>query len=278
MKEADYVTGEILDGEMIRLHYYENRQAGPPLVLIHGLTGSAWKDWGHLIPQIPFPWRVFAVDLRGHGRSCHPERGYHYDDYTRDIAAFLRGLVRKPVLLIGHSLGAVISLLTAAEAPEQVRGLLLSDPPLFAWHTDIKETGFARYFGWVEQTLRSVHTFEELCDRTRQAIPDASEETIQSLARDLSQVSPEAPGAALRNQTHQGIELAAVLGKITCPTVFLRGEKALGSAMWDEDEIFVRAHLPQAEIQSVTGTGHGTNMQEEIILAWLKEQDRAHPE
>lgn len=106
--------------------------AGAPVVLcVHGLGGSA-LNWGLLGPRLSDTHRVLAVDLFGHGRSG-PPTGSRPDALTADrrlLDRFVREVVREPVVLLGHSMGGVLTILHAATAPETVRRLVVLSPPV----------------------------------------------------------------------------------------------------------------------------------------------------
>ncbi|MFY9662418.1 MAG: alpha/beta fold hydrolase, partial [Terriglobales bacterium] len=69
-------TFDIGEGQLaVRLNYAEGPAAGPPLVLLHGL-GRRWQVFLPLIPALSMRWHIFAVDLRGHGKSSRVSRGY----------------------------------------------------------------------------------------------------------------------------------------------------------------------------------------------------------
>lgn len=106
--------------------------AGAPVVLsVHGLGGSALY-WGLLAPLLSTTHRVLAVDLFGHGRSGLPT-GPRQDALTADrrlLDRFVREVVGEPVVLLGHSMGGVLTLLQAVAAPETVRRLVLLSPPV----------------------------------------------------------------------------------------------------------------------------------------------------
>ena len=65
LSEKSFDTGEL------PLNYAEGPTSGPPLVLLHGLTGW-WHAWEPCLPQLTPTWHVYAVDLRGHGQSGRP--------------------------------------------------------------------------------------------------------------------------------------------------------------------------------------------------------------
>lgn len=104
-------------------------QDGPRVVLVHGLGGSH-LNWVLLAPLLARRARVTAVDLAGHGLT-HPEgRQTTVQANTRLLGRFLREVVREPVVLVGNSMGGLISLFQTAHDPEPVKGLVLVDPAL----------------------------------------------------------------------------------------------------------------------------------------------------
>src|SRR2546430_2176791 len=109
MSQAKFDTGQVT------LNYAEGPGAGPALVLLHG--GSArWQYFDGILPELTERWHVFAPDLRGHGLSGRAAGRYALRDYADDIGAFLQH-VSGPASLFGHSLGGMIALMTADQAP-----------------------------------------------------------------------------------------------------------------------------------------------------------------
>jgi 3-oxoadipate enol-lactonase len=110
----------------IRLAY---RVAGspdaPPLVLLHAL-GEGAADWDGVMPAFARHWRVYALDLRGHGRSDWPGE-YSLEVMRADVLGFLDDLALDRVDLIGHSMGGIVAYLLAGEYPERVGRLILED-------------------------------------------------------------------------------------------------------------------------------------------------------
>ena len=105
------------------------RASGPPsaapLVLLHAL-GEDGGDWGNVAPAFARHWRVYAPDLRGHGRSDWPGE-YSVELMRADVLGFLDALSLDRVDLIGHSLGGLVACLLAAEHPERLGRLILED-------------------------------------------------------------------------------------------------------------------------------------------------------
>lgn len=119
----DYRT---IDTGGIRLAYQVSGSPdAPPLVLLHAL-GKGAVDWDGVAPAFARHWRVYALDLRGHGRSDWPG-DYSLELMRHDVIGFLDALALDRVDLIGHSLGGLVAYLLAEKYPERVDRLVLED-------------------------------------------------------------------------------------------------------------------------------------------------------
>jgi pimeloyl-ACP methyl ester carboxylesterase len=99
----------------------------PPVVLLHALA-EANSTWSVVVEALTPTYRLYAVDLRGHGDSSQPG-DYSLELMRSDELGFLRTLNLEEVTLIGHSLGAVVAYLVAEAEPGRVRQLVLEEPP-----------------------------------------------------------------------------------------------------------------------------------------------------
>jgi pimeloyl-ACP methyl ester carboxylesterase len=114
-----------LDGPV---HYLDFGGDGPPLVLVHGLAGSA-LNWMAVGPALAARHRTLALDLRGFGRTPLG-RGTRLRDNRALLDRFVREVAGGPATLVGNSMGGLLSVLQAAACPETVSGLVLVDPAL----------------------------------------------------------------------------------------------------------------------------------------------------
>ena len=102
---------------------------GPRMVLVHGLGGSH-LNWALLAPLLARKARVVAVDLAGHGLTNPEGRETTVHANSRLLGRFVKEIVGEPAILVGNSMGGMISLFHTAYNPELVTGLVLVDPAL----------------------------------------------------------------------------------------------------------------------------------------------------
>ncbi|MFF0013894.1 alpha/beta fold hydrolase [Streptomyces sp. NPDC005374] len=106
----------------------------PPVLLLHcrGADGADWTGIAERLAAEPHPRRVYAPDLRGHGRSDWPGEApgaYAYEAMRDDMRGFLTALGVGSTDVVGHSLGGIVACLLAQSAPGVVRRLVLEDVP-----------------------------------------------------------------------------------------------------------------------------------------------------
>lgn len=114
--------------------------SGPPIVLLHGLTGSN-RYWGAAYDRLATDHTLVVPDLLGFGRSPSPDSGscYGLDDHVDAIGALLAELdLGSPISLGAHSIGTVIALRYAHRHPDDVRGVVAFGPPLFPTAADAR--------------------------------------------------------------------------------------------------------------------------------------------
>lgn len=102
---------------------------GARVVLVHGLGGSH-ANWAALGPLLAEAVRPVAVDLAGFGYTPGTGRTARVAANARLLERFLREEVGEPAVLIGNSMGGMVSIMTAAAHPELVTGVVLLDPVL----------------------------------------------------------------------------------------------------------------------------------------------------
>jgi pimeloyl-ACP methyl ester carboxylesterase len=98
---------------------------GPPLLLLHGLFGSA-RNWGGIQKQLARQRRVLAMDLRNHGDSRHAA-GMDYATQARDVAETLLARHAQGAAVVGHSMGGKVAMALALGHASLVSRLVVAD-------------------------------------------------------------------------------------------------------------------------------------------------------
>jgi len=119
-------------GEITMNYVVAGSPSKPPLLLIPGQTES-WWGYEAAIKILAADFQVYAVDLRGQGRSTWTPGRYTLDNMGNDLVRFIATVIKRPVVTSGCSSGGVLSCwLSAYAMPGQLRGAVYEDPPLFA--------------------------------------------------------------------------------------------------------------------------------------------------
>jgi pimeloyl-ACP methyl ester carboxylesterase len=117
-----------LDGPV---HYVDHGGPadGPLVVCVHGLGGSL-VNWAALAPLLTGTCRVLALDLAGFGHTRSGSRSSSVHANQRLLHRFLTEVANTPTILVGNSMGGLISILQTSAHPDTVAGLVLVDPAL----------------------------------------------------------------------------------------------------------------------------------------------------
>src|SRR5579859_6615458 len=120
------VRDEFVVAGDLTFHCLQWGEQGPPVIFVHGLTANAFC-FQAFSDDLARDHRVFAYDLRGRGDSDKPEHGYSVPIHTTDLSRLIDALGLERPVLMGHSLGALISLYFAAHYPQKLSKLILID-------------------------------------------------------------------------------------------------------------------------------------------------------
>jgi pimeloyl-ACP methyl ester carboxylesterase len=254
--QAAPYTSHHVEAGGLRLHYLDYGTEGrPPILCVHG--GAAHAHWfDFFAPGFCADYHVRALDLRGHGDSQWMEPpGYTYQLYVSDLAEVVEKLDLRQLILIGHSMGGMVSILYASMHPERMRALIVVDSSMrmsedrVAMLRDVGNRPGSRY-----------ETHDEFLQRyrLRPGGTTAAPEIIRHLAERGGRRLPDGRWTHKfdRNVYAQRdpIDSFQYWGQITVPTLLVRG----GHSQRISPELFgeVRAHCPQAELAEVPYSDH----------------------
>ena len=117
-------TATSADGTAI--NYYEHGQEGPVLVFVHGWSCDA-SYWREQVEYFKHKYHMVLIDLAGHGRSGSERENYTMEAFGQDVKAVVESVGAEKVVLIGHSMGALVIADAARLMPEKVIGLVAVD-------------------------------------------------------------------------------------------------------------------------------------------------------
>lgn len=118
-------------GEVVMNYAVAGPAEAPALLLVPGQTES-WWGYEKVMKRLEDRFRLYAVDLRGQGRSTRTPGRYTFDNMGNDLVRFAQTVIKRPTIVCGLSSGGVLSAWLSAYAPPGlIRAAVYEDPPLF---------------------------------------------------------------------------------------------------------------------------------------------------
>ncbi|MCX5826680.1 MAG: alpha/beta hydrolase [Deltaproteobacteria bacterium] len=236
------------------------------VLCIHGLSANL-QCWSQIAASLRTRHPLLAMDLRGRGHSDQPPTGYCLATHVEDIRWVLDALKIERITLMGHSLGAYISLAFAAAYPERMDRLLLVDGG-----GDLPPEQWERVNQAIKPALTRLGkvfpSFEEYVAPLKNSpLFQPWTETLESyfryeiIAVDGGVRSRIDPACILEESENLAkADIASLYSKVACPTLIMRATEGL---FIKEDvvlpietaEHMVR-QIPQARLFDVAGTNH----------------------
>jgi pimeloyl-ACP methyl ester carboxylesterase len=221
---------------------------GPRVLLIHGI-GSSGGAWNNIIPRLAEEFSPVTIDLRGHGESDKPDHGYLYDDYIGDLEAVLAALGMDRPLLIGHSLGGIITLWWAAKHPDTAAALVIEDSPLRSG-TDFRPA----FECWLEFNAL---TEDEAFARYKEEHPQWTDEIARLRAHQITSTArPVFSELYADSMAHQGVDRIAEITGVTSPVLLIHGDLEAGGMVHPGDAVSLEERLPNAEAVRLPEANH----------------------
>jgi pimeloyl-ACP methyl ester carboxylesterase len=259
------LTEKTFDTGAVSINYAEGPSSGIPLILLHAAT-TWWQSFLPVLPGLLIRYHTYALDLRGHGRSSWAPGAYTIRHNAEDVIRFLRKEVREPTILLGHSLGAMVALVAAAEAPEWVRAVVLEDPPL----TEIIGTEISALSAALNKrisALRAVITMAGSPAEKRAALAailpaNVDAASLRRRFKHLSQCDPEELTFFIERRKFAPYRLETLLPRIACPVLLLQGNPALGGAIEDQDAALASSLLADCTHVYLRDVGHGIHAEQ----------------
>jgi pimeloyl-ACP methyl ester carboxylesterase len=249
-----------LDGP---IHYLDFGGTGRPLLMVHGLGGSA-LNWMAVGPAVAGDYHALAIDLAGFGQTPLFRRLAAVGANADLVHEFIEKVIGEPAVIMGNSMGGHIAVLEAAAHPESVTAAILVDPAIPGVHVTRPEP---QMLG-VMAGLTVPGLAEILLDRRARVLGPAGlvHETLAIVCADPSRVPPEVVDAHV-----QLMQERDKLGRQT-GRAFLQASRSIGLRMADP-----RFWTQVAKVRAPTLVIHGS-LDRLIPLAAAKELVRRRPD
>jgi len=254
----------------LKLQFWDwGREGKPVMLLVHGGLDHA-RSWDWVARALREDFHVYALDLRGHGNSAWaPGALYSVAEHVLDLSGLADIVQGFPVHIIGHSLGAVVSLVYSGIYPDRVKKVVAIEgvglPPVRRWD---QTPGAERMRQWIEKVRgaeqRTPHSYPDLASavaRMKEANPFLSDEVARHLT--LHGTNWNADGSMIwkfdnfaRLGAPYGMnvaEVSAMLGCIQCPVLLFWGRESFAT---DPELAPEAAALRDLRIVKVDRAGH----------------------
>ncbi len=232
-----------------RLRHGPTEATRPPVVIAHGLFGSA-RNWGAIARALASDRAVIAVDMRNHGQSpWEPRHGYA--DLAADLAEVLEA-EGPPADLIGHSMGGKAAMMLALTRPDLVRRLAVMDiAPVAYGHSQQGYVDSMRGLDVADRPGRA-----EADRRLAATVSDAGVRGFLLQSLDLRADPPRwrLNLDALEANMEAILGWPAPEGRFEGPSLFLAG--GASDYVRPEHREAIRAAFPRARIARIPGAGH----------------------
>ena len=246
------------EGSAVELHHVlEGREDAPVLVMANSL-GTTLEMWDEQAPALGERFRLLRYDHRGHGGSSVPPAPYKIEDLGRDALAMLDNLGIQRFSFCGLSIGGMVGMWLASEAPERVEGLVLCCTSALLGPREL----------WDERiSVATSQGMDALVDGVIQrwftpAIFAENPEAVEKAARMLRGTDPEGYAgccAAIRD-----MDLRDRLPSIRTPTLVISA--AADPATPPEHGESIRDSIPGAGFEVVPDASHLANIERPEIV------------
>lgn len=215
-----------------------------PVVFLHGLVMDNLSSWYFTVAnKVAVHREVVLYDLRGHGKSQRPERGYHIEDLMADLAALLDALdIKTPVGLVGNSFGGLLALAFAAAQPTRVERIALVDAHIGAR-------------GWGQAMAATLSLDGQ--ERDRKIAESFKSWLGRHSARKTTRLAQAAHALVYRTSLVQDLRASPGLSRenlaaIECPVLAIYGEHS--DIRQDADRL--ASMLPRCRVTVLPGCSH----------------------
>lgn len=267
----EYLEGKINDQKIVKAGYHEKKfrcdglslnyvvgpDNGPALLLIPAQMGT-WESYAPVLLSLGNKFQVYAIDLRGHGKSTWTPGSYSWKIIGEDLEKFIEKVIGRKTIIAGNSSGGIIALWCAANIPEMVDSIILEDAPVFSVEMprfkerdkfvyrglehlvntigDVENRNIANYFRGLKLPLPNgksrqlpnwiITLLAWRVKRFQARHPERPIEVgilrrLKMMMKSLSMFDPDFARAFVDGRFYQGINHEQALKKVECPMLVI---------------------------------------------------------
>ncbi len=256
--------------QRMQLHYQRLGQ-GQPLILLHGLFGSA-DNWGTVANHFATCYQVISVDLRNHGRSPHHDE-QNYSVMAEDLLKLCDALALDSTQLLGHSMGGKVAMQFAAHYPERVDKLIIVDMAIRSY-ADV-QTYLIDAMMAVDLSVMRNRRDVDLALSSTINNPRVRQFLLMNLVNHNGHLAWRIHLSALKANYPAIRQAVCASTQFDKPSLFIRGEHS--DYVRDEDVEQIKTRFTQAEFVSLP-TGHWVHAEQpqafiETVAEFLHKPD-----
>ncbi|MFJ9773814.1 alpha/beta fold hydrolase [Kitasatospora sp. NPDC101157] len=270
--EPEELTVPVPGGDLAVLRWPADRPGAPTVVAVHGITANGLA-WYEIARRLAGRVTLLAPDLRGRSASRSVAGPYGLARHADDVAAVIASLGAAPVTVVGHSMGAWVTALTAVRHPELVRRVLLVDGALSfplpegAREEDALAAVLGPALARLSMTFPDRAAYREFWQRHPAFAGNWSDGIDAYIQRDLVGAEPALRSScvleAVRADGAQVLldrEAAGAVHRLPCPAELLWAERGLldePQGLYDHQRIGLSGlDLDRVPASPVPGTNH----------------------
>ena len=247
IKRGSSAPATALSTHMLEMQTYGTDTVQPPILIAHGLFGSA-RNWGVIAKRLSVDRRVVSVDMRNHGLSPWTD-SHSYPDLAGDLAEVV-GTIGGTADVIGHSMGGKAAMVFAMAQPDMVRRLLVADvAPVAYAHSQPSMITAMRSIN-----LSQVKTRGDADRQLAHVIDEPSVRAFLLQSLDVEALEWRLNLEVLERDLDRIVGFPDIHGQFDGPTLFLSG--AMSDYVLPEHRGRIKSLFPKARHAKIPQAGH----------------------
>jgi N-formylmaleamate deformylase len=235
------------------LHYYRiGREGTCPIILLHGFSDNG-LCWSEVATALKENYDVIIPDMKSHGLSSRIQK-HEIVDMASDVKTLITSLKISSPIIVGHSMGAMITYQLGARYPDLVKAVILEDPPWWLPKQEENETASRSMLAWAKDL--EFQPIEEIEAINKKEHPNWSHEMIHIMSESKKQFESSSADTFIDIFKNNRQEWLSTISNLRKPTFLITGDPDMGGIVSNEVISAVRELNPKILIRTIPGVGH----------------------